>query len=178
MRNLTLSLLLGPMLALLAFGCGSDDPPPLDPQPTNDSTENDGPDLHALYRDLGRTWVIRTELLDDDGNKRVTHERFTVIEVHEHGAVYESVPLDEQMQRIEGAPTERTEVAFVAPEFPMERDAEFELERISVSAGEFECYGEQRNDTRRWTAVQYPGLLVRMDAGAVRQELVEFGVAE
>jgi hypothetical protein len=172
MRELTLVLMFGLVLALAANGCSTDEPPA--PAPTEDTANNDGPDQFALYRNVGRTWVIRTVLIEDDGNERISHERFTVVEVNDGGAVFKTEQLDENLQPVEGAPPERTGVTFATPEFPLENDPDLELESIRVDAGEFECRVEQRNDTRRWTAVEFPGLLVRLDAGAVRQELIKF----
>ena len=44
----------------------------------------------------------------------------------------------------------------------------------SPSAGEFECYLTEMNDTKTWTSVEYPGLLVKMEGKQTTMELISF----
>jgi hypothetical protein len=138
-----------------------------------------GPDdPFALYKKEGRTWALKSTSVIEGMDPMVSYLVFKITAVSDKEATQEMSFLDKDKKPMAGMEEGiETRIPFQESKLPPDgaREApEMKRETIKVEAGEFECYLTEMNDTKTWSSVMYPGLLVKMEGKHTTMELIEF----
>lgn len=133
-----------------------------------------------LYQVAGRTWTTKsTPVSSGDGNLDIGYARHEVLEVHETYALCSSLRLDQNKKVPKGVEPSEYRVELKPDIYPFAAPGGATMlgtESVKAAGLTFECelWSSGNPPTRYYRSTRYPGLVVKVEAGFGREELVEF----
>lgn len=136
-------------------------------------------DAFALYKKKGRKWMHKSTTKMEGMDPMVSYMSYEITDVNDKEATQLMIMLDKDKKPMAGMEKgTETKIPLVAPKVEAPKCGakapEMKKEKAKCEAGEFECYLTEMNDTKTWTSVEYPGLLVKMEGKQTTMELISF----
>jgi len=136
-------------------------------------------DAFALYKKKGRKWMHKSTTKMEGMDPMVSYMSYEITDVNDKEATQLMMMLDKDKKPMAGMEKgTESKIPLVAAKTEPVKDAkpaaEPKKEKCKVEAGEFECYLTEMNDTKTWSSVEFPGLLVKMEGKQTSMELISF----
>ncbi len=185
MRKSILAMLVM-MIAVFAVACGGNKPAGNGTGNAADgntagSTDGGGStaDAYALYKKKGRKWMHKSTTKMEGMDPMVSYMSYEITDVNDKEATQLMIMLDKDKKPMAGMEKgTESKIPLVAPKVEAPKCGakapEMKKEKAKCEAGEFECYLTEMNDTKTWSSVEYPGLLVKMEGKQTTMELISF----
>ncbi|MHC4840661.1 MAG: hypothetical protein ACYTDT_06795 [Planctomycetota bacterium] len=133
-------------------------------------------DPYSLYKEKGRKWKHKSTTIIEGMDPFISYMEYEITELTEDSATQKMTMYDKDNKPYEGMEPTEHKIAFEGIE-DVEGDVaapEHEVVKITVEAGEFECWMTEHEESKTWISFEYSGLIIKMTAKMVEMELVEW----